>query len=114
MSILIKKSQADSFQVDDATTINKYNFSTGDYDAVEIIVNGHHGTMMNNRSTKSYFITSGTATFNIDGTDYQVEPGDIITVKPGGWLKIIGNNLKAFIITNPPFSIDDEEWRDRA
>ena len=111
MSILIKRSQAEGFKVDEATTINSYNFATKDYNIVEGIFNGRHGAMMNKRSTKSYYIISGTGTFEIDGTGYQVEAGDIITVKPNSWLNINGQSLRALIISNPIFDAKDEEWR---
>jgi len=111
LSILTKRNQAESFKVDEATIINSYNFSTKDYNVVEIIVNGRHGTMMNKRSTKSYYVISGTGTFEIDGKGYQVESGDIITVKPNNWLSINGQNLRALIISNPIFDANDEEWK---
>lgn len=110
MSILIKRNQIKSFKIDDSTTINRYNFANKDYDIVEIIVNGKHGTMLNKNSTKTYCITSGFGTFEIDGKPYPVENGDIISVEPGSWLTIHGEQLNALLIANPPFNPDDEEW----
>lgn len=107
----LKKNEVQSFQVDGATTINRYNFKTDAYDIVEIIVNGVHGAMMNKKSTKTYCITQGVGTFTIDEKHYEVEAGDIISARPNSWLNIKGQNLKALIITNPPFNPEDEEWR---
>ena len=67
--------------------------------------------MKNKRSTKSYYIVSGTGVFDIDGKDYQVESGDIITVQPNSWLSIYGQNLRTLIFSNPPFNAEDEEWK---
>lgn len=111
MSVLIKRSQVESVKVDEATTINRYNFSTGAYDIVEANFDGYHGCVMNKVSTKSYYILSGAATFDIDGANYKVEAGDIITAEPNRWVNIKGENLKTLIISNPPFNPDDEEWK---
>jgi len=108
---LIKRKSIQEKQVDKASIIGCYNFSTGAYDTVEGSFNGIHGTMMNNRSTKTYYIVSGTATFEIDEKTYDVEKGDILSVEPKSWLKIIGRDLKTLIITNPPFDPNDEEWK---
>lgn len=110
MNSLIKRSQLESIQVDNATSLKRYNFLTDVYDIVEIIVNGVHGKVKNKRSIKTYYIVSGVGRFDIDDKIYQVEPGDIISVVPQSWLSIEGENLKALIITNPPFNVKDEEW----
>ena len=112
MGTLIKKKQAEaeSFQVDEATVIKKYGPGTKDYDVVEISVNGRHGTMMNRKSTKTYYILSGTGSFKIDDENYEVEAADMISVNPGSRLSIEGRDLRALIITNPPFDANDEEW----
>lgn len=111
MNFFNKRSQAESVQVDEATTINRYNFTTDVYDIVEIMVNGVHGKVKNKRSIKTYYISDGTGKFNIDEKNYAVEPGDVISVDTDSWLTIEGKNLKALIITNPPFNSDDELWK---
>lgn len=111
MNPLIKRNQVETIQVDEATVINRYRFTTKAYDLVEISVDGEHGTMKNNRSTKTYYITSGTGTFTLDSKEYSVETGDVISVSPEIWLHIQGQNLKALIITHPPFNADDELWK---
>lgn len=111
MTTLIKKKQIDCFRVDEATTINRFGFATDEYDVVEIFVNGTHGTMKNKRSNKTYYIASGIGTFTVDNVKYEVEAGDIISVRSDTWLSIQGQNLRALIITSPPFNNKDEEWK---
>lgn len=111
MATHIKKNQIKSIKVDEATAVNRYGFATDAYDIVEIVVNGAHGTMMNSTSTKTYYITSGNAIFNIDNVRHQVGLGDIISVNPNSWLNIQGESLKALIICNPPFNPNDEKWK---
>lgn len=111
MNPLTKRNQVERIQVDEATMINRYPLAANAYDLVEIIVDGVHGTVKNNRSTKTYYIISGTGTFTIGTKAYFVEPGDVISVLPETWLHIQGQNLKALIITNPPFSAENEIWK---
>lgn len=111
MTVLIKRKQIEEKQVDSASIIGCYGFSTDAYDIVEGNFNGIHGTMMNKRSTKTYYIVSGSAIFEIDEQSHEVEAGDIISVNSKSWLKISGKNLKTLIITNPPFNPNDEEWK---
>lgn len=108
---VIKRKHIENVKVDEATTINRYNYSTETYDLVEGIYNGRHGCVMNEKSTKTYFIISGIGIFEIDGYKYHVEQGDVVEVKPNQWLTIEGNSLKALIITSPKFNNDDEHWK---
>ena len=41
MVVLIKKDQVESIKVDEATTINRYGFSTEAYDLVEALFDGN-------------------------------------------------------------------------
>lgn len=111
MTLLIKNNEAQSFQIDEATKIKRYNVALSSYDIVEIKVDGNHGKVMNKKSNKTYYITSGKGVFAIDEKSHTVEVGDVISVEANSWLNIQGNKLSALIITTPPFNADDEVWR---
>lgn len=111
MAEFIKKKQVKTFKVDECTYVNRYDFATDCYDIVGIEIDGKHGVVMNKVSTKTYCIISGSGKFNVDGKDYEVGEGDLISVKPNEWVEIIGEKLKIIEISNPPFNNDDEEWK---
>lgn len=111
MTNIIKNDDVKSIKVDEATVIKNYGFSTDVYDIVEGFFDGEHGTVLNKKSTKTYYIISGRGKFYVDDEAYSIDVGDIISIEPNSWLKIEGVKLKALIISNPPFNTNDEIWK---
>lgn len=96
----------------ETTSILDYNFKTADYDIVVSTINGSHGPMRNIRTTRTYYVISGSGAFETNGKRYNICAEDIIMVEPGEWATIYGENLKTLIICNPPFSPDDYEEKE--
>ncbi len=71
-------------------------------------LDGFHGTFINKKNTKYYFIIDGTATVKINDETIEVEKGDFILI-PVNSKHSIDGNVEFAIICTPSFDIDSEE-----
>ena len=94
---------------EETTSILDYNYKTPEYDLVVSTFKGVHGPMRNLKTTRTYYVISGTGAFEKEGKRHNIKAGDIVEVAPGEWTTIYGDNLQTLIICTPPFSPEDYE-----
>jgi mannose-6-phosphate isomerase-like protein (cupin superfamily) len=107
------------FSVDTSNKREK-NYTSGDMQLVDLFsvegaafdlviadLKGDHGATINNVSERVYFILSGKGIVMVDGRIYDVQPNDLIYIKPGQPHSISGE-IKYLIITSPPFNSANE------
>ncbi|MDR2902754.1 MAG: hypothetical protein LBU87_06605 [Lactobacillales bacterium] len=94
---------------DETTHITDYGFITPAHDFVVSHINGVHGPLRNTKTTRVYYVISGTGVFESDAEKVPVKNGDIIVVAAGEWATIHGNHLKTAIVCTPPFTPADYE-----
>ena len=78
----------------DSATILDYNFKTDVFDIVVAIIDGSLGHIRNIKTTRTYYVISGSGAFEKDGIKHNVSEGDLIVIEPSEWTTIYGNNLK--------------------
>lgn len=71
-------------------------------------LNGFHGSFVNNKNTKYYFIIQGNAIVRIDDEETEVEEGDFILIPVNSKHSIEGK-VKFAIICTPPFDANSEQ-----
>lgn len=69
---------------------------------------GFHGTFINSKNIKYYFIINGKATVTIDGEKTEVEEGDFVFI-PVNAKHSIDGKVKFAIICTPPLDIHSEK-----
>lgn len=70
-------------------------------------LNGFHGTFVNEKNTKYYFIINGKATITIDDEKTEVEKGDLVLIPVNAKHSIEGDVEFAIMCTSS-FDIDSE------
>lgn len=71
-------------------------------------LDGFHGTYINEKNTKYYFIIDGKATVIIDNEKNEVEKGDFVLIPVNAKHSIEGN-VEFAIICTPSFDISSEK-----
>lgn len=71
-------------------------------------LNGFHGTFINTKNTKYYFIIDGSATVTIDGVESNVEKGDFVLIPVNAKHSIEGN-VEFAVMCTPSFDINSEK-----
>jgi mannose-6-phosphate isomerase-like protein (cupin superfamily) len=78
------------------------------FSLVRALLQGSHPRVTNRRSSKTYYIISGSCSFATGEHVEICEPGDCATVGPGVELEIAGNDCYMLIIVSPPYDPADE------
>lgn len=71
-------------------------------------LNGFHGTFINEKNTKYYFIIDGKASVTINDETSEVEKGDFVLIPINAKHSIEGN-VEFAIICTPSFDINSEK-----
>ena len=71
-------------------------------------LDGFHGTFINEKNTKYYYILNGKATVTINDKKAEVEEGDFIEIPINAKHSIEGK-VKFAIMCTPPFDIHSEK-----
>ena len=71
-------------------------------------LNGFHGTFINEKNTKYYYILNGKATVTINDEKGEVEEGDFVEIPINAKHSIEGK-VKFAIMCTPPFDIHSEK-----
>ena len=71
-------------------------------------LDGFHGTFINEKNTKYYYILNGKATVTINDKKAEVEEGDFVEIPINAKHSIEGK-VKFVIICTPPFDIHSEK-----
>ena len=71
-------------------------------------LNGFHGTFINEKNTKYYYILSGKATVTINDEKSEVEEGDFVEIPINAKHSIEGK-VKFVIMCTPPFDLHSEK-----
>ena len=71
-------------------------------------LNGFHGTFINEKNTKYYYILSGKATVTINDEKSEVEEGDFVEI-PINQKHSIERKVKFAIVCTPPFDLHSEK-----
>ena len=79
-----------------------------DMDFVIGELNGFHGTFINEKNTKYYYILSGKATVTINDEKSEVEEGDFVEIPINAKHSIEGK-VKFAIVCTPPFDLHSEK-----
>lgn len=106
--MLYKREDNKRNQVDNNTLILDYGLKGLPHDLVVMDLDGKHGSFINKKSTKTYYVLSGVARFSVETEEKTVEAGDVISVLPGQKHAMSGK-MKALVISAPPFDPADEE-----
>lgn len=87
------------------------NFITRDenlgFSVVRTHLNGSHPLMKNINSHRSYYFLSGYAKFLVDGDEFEVKEGEMITIMKNTTYKFEGK-FDALLISCPAFNPDDD------
>ena len=71
-------------------------------------LDGFHGTFINEKNTKYYYILNGKATVTINDKKAEVEEGDFVEIPINAKHSIEGK-VKFVIMCTPPFDIHSEK-----
>lgn len=72
------------------------------YSIVRTRLNGKHPLMKNIISNRTYYFITGQAKFNVDGEDFIVNAGDMLTIPKDTKYKFEGK-FEAILISSPAF-----------
>ena len=64
------------------------------------------GSWVNTICWEAYYILAGTGKIFIDDTEFSVEVGDVVIIKPNQKTYLVSDNLKFITITNPDFYME--------
>lgn len=70
-------------------------------------LDGHHPPRRNDRSTKTFYLLSGSMTAAVSGQVHLLRRGDVLVVRPGEVHELEGE-ANMVIVCAPPFAAEDE------
>ncbi len=94
---------------DGFNVVDIYNEKFSNIDYVVVNLNGEHGTCVNTKSTKYWFILDGNAKVDLDDEINEVSQGDFVIINKNVKHNIIGK-VKFGVICTPPFDASSERY----
>jgi mannose-6-phosphate isomerase-like protein (cupin superfamily) len=106
--MVCKFNEAPRRKIDETLSIvDLFSIPNKEFDFVVGELSGFHGTFVNPKSQKCYYIIEGVATVKIDDEMYEASKGDFIYVDKGKKHSIEGNVIFA-ILCLPSYDFDSE------
>lgn len=107
MKYIIKKSEAVTSQENGVSRFNEYQFPFKGASLGVSEINGRYpvsGYDVDEQVEASWYVEKGTAKIWVGGSEYKVEPGDMIYVPAGEKFWIQGNSLKLIVCSSPTWT----------
>ena len=92
---------------DRLNVVDVFNRKDSNIDYVVVNLNGEHGSCINTKSTKYWFILDGNAIIYLDDEVSEVKQGDFIIIDKNIKHNIIGK-VKFGVVCTPPFDYSSE------
>lgn len=103
---IVKKDGVNPFPNSRVCTAFEYPLDDPDMNGSIIELKGRYpekGWTVNERCKEIAYIFSGMAKLDVDGKEHELEPGDVVLIKPGEKFFWMGN-CKMFMVCNPAFN----------
>lgn len=108
--VFVPAEERNSFDADDAMTIHEYVTKNDAEDTSFVLgeLDGFHGTFVNHKSEKLYYVLSGSMEIRIEDETYELTDGDTLLIPPETKHAMEGEARMA-IVASPPFDPAHED-----